>query len=143
MSAFVSVADSGSSFWTWLSGSATVHWGPTVVDPILLYSPGLVVAAGEQRCCRGIAPNTANNHRIVPTCLTLGACRIDISMVEALTSSQIVSGPEISDLANDADSKPKISFGFCWKVAGKYHDGVDATLIGPRPLPSQTSPGCW
>ena len=65
-----------------------VHWDPIVVS-ILPCSPDPVhvVAAAEQRCCRGIAPNAASTLHIVPICPKPGARKTDISTALALTSS--------------------------------------------------------
>lgn len=127
-----SVSDSASSFWIWLD-RARVHADPNSV-PSHPYNLGLefVVAEG-QRCCRGIAPNTANILHIVPICLTPGVRRIDISTDPVLTSSLHEWRPKTSDLLNGVGSASRRSSGADLEGVCKGHVDEDTKRAGLAP----------
>ena len=131
-----SVLDFASSFWIWL-GRARVHADPNSV-PIHPCNLGLeLVVAEGQRNCRGIAPNTANILHIVPTCLTPGVRKIDISTDPVSTSSLHGLRSKTSDLSNGVGSASQRSSGADLGRVCKGH--VDGDTKRAKPSPSSVS----
>ena len=134
-----SVSDFASSFWIWL-GRARVHADPNSV-PIHPCNLGLeLVVAEGQRNCRGIAPNTANILHIVPTCLTPGVRKIDIS-TDPVSTSSLHGLRQIFRMVLAQRHKDLLE-----PILGESAKATSMEIPrepSSRPLPSQPSPCCW